>query len=126
MDKLLESKWSSLHWAVLLCNKVGVKVAQDIYDADPLALDRPSRELVKESYVKSPAHLLCTSMQRSREQHILLNDFIIRNPKAFTVDSDGLGTLHTLAKYGNDTNVLQTIIQLAPNKISTSLRGSRH
>ena len=126
-DKLVESVWSPIRWAVLLYYKVGVKVVQDIYDADPLALGSRSDKLVTSNSCNlSPAHILCASKQSSSRElkHFLINDFIIRNPKAFTVDStDGLGVLHILAKYSNEMNLLQTIIQLAPDEVSTKYKG---
>ena len=36
------------------------------------------------------------------------------------MESNGLGVLHVLARYSNDLNLLQTIIQLAPNEVFES------
>ena len=49
--------WFPLSWAVLLCDKVGEKVIQDIYSTDPMALCR--KHFIKPFIVASPAHLLC-------------------------------------------------------------------
>ena len=124
-DELVRSEWSPLHWAVLLCDKVGMKTVQDIYDADTSALVGRSNDSVSDSSsIASSAHVLCTSKESSKEQQLLLSDFIIQNPKAFMMNHDGLGVLHVLARYSNDVNLLETIIQLAPDEVSTKYQGN--
>ena len=110
-DEMVDSAWLPLHWAVLLCDKVGIKVVQDIYDDDPMALS--SQKL----HFLSPARILCSKKQCSRVELFLINDFIIRNPNAFTVDNaEGFGVQHSIAECSNDINLLRAIIQLAPNR----------
>ena len=117
-NKEKKSSWFPLSWAVLLCDKVGQKVVQDIYNTDPLALCRT--HIIEPFYVETPAQLLCASTTVCTVQQLsLINYFIIRHPKAFTVDGSGLGVLHVLATYSNNLNLLRTMIQLAPNEVST-------
>ena len=116
-----KSSWFPLNWAVLLCDKVGDKIVQDIYNTDPMALCRTHS--IKPFIMASPAHLLCASTVCTKQQLSLVTSFIIRNPKAFTVDSRGLGVLHALARYSSDLNLLRTMIQLAPNDVSTKYDG---
>ena len=108
--------WYPLDWAILLCDKIGEKVVQDIYDDDPLALSQ-SHYLGK--YIKTSVHLLCASKFRTSLQQTLLDGFIIRNPNAFTMSADGFGALHVLARYSSDFNLFRAVIQLAPSEVKS-------
>ena len=121
-DRMMKSSWYPLHWAVLLCDRIEEKIIRDIYHADPFAISQ-SYEMETDSFLRTPAHLLCASKTCTKQQHSLLNYLIIRNAKAFTVDTDGFGMLHVLAKCSNDINLLRQIIQLAPNEVSVRYDG---
>ena len=100
VDKSENDVWFPLHWAVILCEKVGNDAVKTIYNADPMALT--SSYYNWGIYFRSPLHLLCTSESLSAQHEELFNFFVC---------------------YNNDMVVLRTIAQLAPTKV---LRKSKY
>ena len=112
--------WFPLYWAVLIHETVGNDVVKTIYNSSPSALTKSYYNCG--IYFQSPVHLLCTSELFTTQQNELVDFFISKKPNSFQIN-DGFGALHILAFHCKNMIFLRTIIQLAPNEVSTKCRA---